>query len=61
MIFGQLALNSIAILDMGPSESQRFVRRDWIAESMVEREDGEEEVMLMINGLDEVASSCMIF
>ena len=54
MMLGQLELNSIAILEVGPSESRRFVRRNWIAESIEERDEGEEEVMLIINGLDDV-------
>jgi hypothetical protein len=53
-MLGQLELNSIAILEVGPSESRRFVRRNWIAESIEERDEGEEEVMLIINGLDDV-------
>lgn len=59
-MFGQLVFSSIAILEIGPSESRRLVRRDWIAEIMEESVSGLEEVMLIINGLDDVGSSWII-
>ena len=55
-MFGQLVFSSIAILEIGLSESWRLARRDWIAEIMQSREAGSEAVMLIMNGLDDVGS-----
>lgn len=56
LMLGQLVFNSIAILEEDPSASWSFERRSWIASSMEDRDRGDEEVMLIMNGFDEVGS-----
>lgn len=60
-MFGQLVFNSIAIREVGPDESCSSLRRDWIAVSIEEREVGDEEVMLIMKGFDELGSDWIIF
>jgi len=52
-MFGQLVLSSIPIRDIVPSLSRNLARSVWMASSMDAREIGDEDVMLMTNGLVE--------
>jgi hypothetical protein len=57
VIFGQLVLSSIPTRDDVPSPSRNLVRSLWIESSIDASEIGDEDVMLMINGLVEVSSA----
>ena len=52
-MLGQLVLSSIPIRDIVPSLSRNLARSFWMTSSMDAREIGDEDVMLMINGLVE--------
>lgn len=56
-IFGQLVLSSIPTRDNVPSLSRNLVRSLWMESSMDASEIGNEDVMLMINGLVEDSSA----
>jgi hypothetical protein len=50
-MFGQLVFSSIPMRDVVPLVSRNLTRSSWIASSMDARDMGDEDVMLMINGL----------
>jgi hypothetical protein len=52
-MFGQLVLSSIPTRDIVPSLSRNLARSLWMESSMDASEIGDEDVMLMINGLAE--------
>jgi len=56
-MFGQLVLSSIPIRDVVPSASRNFARSSWIAPSMDARDMGDDDVMLMINGLTDCSGA----
>lgn len=50
-MFGQLVLSSIPMRDVVPLVSRNLARSSWIASSIDARDMGDDDVMLMMNGL----------